>query len=524
MPLFYTPILTVLLLFPLFARSAQDSIYFEAPHYIGSPLPQHAVTNRAFQGISSMAVASSGRLWITWYAGKTPGEDKNNYVVLATRGSTEKTWKEILVVDPDDEGPLRTFDPELWMGPDGKLRLFWAQSVGHECSTGGVWMIETAEPAYERPKWSPPVRIANGVMMCKPLALSTGEWALPVSTWRRTDQSAKMVISSDHGQTWSIQGAAHVPQQARDFDEHMFVERKDGSLWMLVRTKYGIGQSFSTDRGKTWPEVAPSPLLHPSARFFITRLASGNLLLVKHGAITQKTGRSHLMASLSSDDGQTWQGGLLLDDRTGISYPDGQQTADGTIYITYDFSRTESRHILMACFREEDVIAGKPVSSALHLRQLVSEASGGLAKTKPPVHSHSDGAPLKRIPVGAFRAGKYELASLVSDTALFTDRPYTCAEVPEDLKQARFFRMPMDGQKTLQCVQPGMLYLLTPTPERNADSMTEKLIKQGFQKVQLPEVRLFDPQNVQNYCTLYQKMCTPHEIIQVDKWAIPLVF
>ena len=32
----------------------------------------------------------------------------------------------------------------------------------------------------------------------------------------------------------------------RQFDEHMFVERKDGSLWLLVRTNYGIGESIST--------------------------------------------------------------------------------------------------------------------------------------------------------------------------------------------------------------------------------------------------------------------------------------
>ena len=52
-------------------------------------------------------------------------------------------------------------------------------------------------------------------------------------------------------------------------------------------------------------------------------------------------------------------GGLLLDERSGVSYPDGQQTADGLIRIIYDYSRTGSRHILMATFREEDVAAGK---------------------------------------------------------------------------------------------------------------------------------------------------------------------
>ena len=33
--------------------------------------------------------------------------------------------------------------------------------------------------------------------------------------------------------------------EVRQFDEHMFIERRDGSLWLLARTKYGIGESVS---------------------------------------------------------------------------------------------------------------------------------------------------------------------------------------------------------------------------------------------------------------------------------------
>lgn len=509
---------------PLLAASAQEPVFLASPQHVGPPLAQHAVTNRAFQGISSMAVSPGGRLWVNWYAGVTPGEDKNNYVVLATSGDNGRTWKEVLVVDPDGEGPVRTFDPELWMGPDGKLRLFWAQSVGHDCTVGGVWMIETAEPEAEQPKWGPPVRVADGVMMCKPLVLSTGEWVLPVSTWRATDFSAKMTVSENQGKTWAVRGAANVPKGVREFDEHMFIERKDGSLWMLVRTKYGIGESVSSDRGKTWSEVTPSALAHPSARFFITRLASGNLLLVKHGPIAEKTGRSLLTAFVSKDDGKTWGGGLLLDERNGVSYPDGQQTADGTIYITYDFSRTASRHILFAAFREEDALAGKDVSGAVRLRQLVSEASGGFERPKADVNANADGTPLVKSPAGAFAAEPYEAAGFEKEALLFTDRGYTCAEVPGALKGTRFLRVPLNGKKTLRCARAGMVYLLTPVPERNTDSVSAELTAQGFQKVRLPETRLFDAGNPRNFCTLYQKACAEGETVTFGKWAVPLFF
>lgn len=287
--------------------------------------------------------------------------------------------------DPDAGGPVRAFDPELWLYPDGRLFFFWAQR--RPSAKPEVWCAETAQPDAAQPEWAPPRRISEGVMMCKPLLLSSGEWGLPISQWGDNswsvgDHSAQLVVSTDAGKTWTLRGSCNVPKEARDADEHMFVERTNGSIWLLVRTKYGIGESVSTDRGKTWPEVKPSAIQHPTSRFFISRLVSGNLLLVKHGPLDRRIGRSHLTAYLSKDDGKTWGGGLLLDERTGVSYPDGQQTPNGVIRIIYDYNRTTARNILMAAFREEDVAGGKDVSGAVKLRQLVIRGTGGQERPK----------------------------------------------------------------------------------------------------------------------------------------------
>lgn len=349
----------------------------QTPAHVGPPNPEHATRHRLFQGIPSMAVAPGGRLWANWYAGVTPGEDANNYVVVSTSGDDGRSWREVLVIDPDGAGPLRAFDPELWVAPTGRLFVFWAQSRGHDGSVAGVWCVHTDNPDDEQPAWSQPRRLTDGIMMCKPMVLGSGEWVLPASTWRTTDSSARMIVSTSLGRSWSLRGACNVPEDVRAFDEHIITELQDGNLWMLARTKYGIGQSVSTDRGKTWPDLEPSKILHPSARFFVRRLNSGKLLLVKHGPIDQRIGRSQLTAFLSSDEGQTWSGGLVLDERAGVSYPDGQQTRDGRIRIIYDYSRTDERQILMATFREQDVAAGKPVSSAVQFRQRISDASGG---------------------------------------------------------------------------------------------------------------------------------------------------
>ncbi|WP_158633724.1 exo-alpha-sialidase [Tautonia sociabilis] len=347
------------------------------PRVLTDPGPEYAGSTRRFQGIPSLARSPGGRLWATWYGGPTPGEDQNNYVILATSGDDGRSWSgERVVIDPDGDGPVRAFDPQLWLDPDGRLWAFWAQTIGHSASVGGVWAIVTDDPDAEHPSWSPPRRLTDGVMMGKPTVLSSGEWCLPASTWRETDHSARIVVSTDAGETWQVRGGCNVPREDRAFDEHLIVERRDGSLWMLARTRYGIGESSSTDRGRSWTELAPTSIAHPSARFFLRRLASGNLLLVKHGPLDQQTGRSHLTAYLSDDDGRSWSGGLLLDDRTGVSYPDGVQADDGSILIIYDYSRVRDREILMARFTEDDILQGAFTSPKSSPRMLVNKAEG----------------------------------------------------------------------------------------------------------------------------------------------------
>ncbi len=519
--------LTLLLACGLAARLvAADAQPSPAPRHVGAPLAEHAVTQRAFTGIPSLAVAAGGRLWAAWYAGVTPGEDSNNYVVLSTSGDGGEHWTEVLTVDPDGEGPLRTFDPQLWVNPHGRLMLTWSQmDKSRRDKQLGLWYIETKSPDAERPRWTAPRRLTDGVMMGKPIVLASGAWGLPVSRWREHDESAQLIVSTDGGSTWIRRGGCNVPLADRQYDEHMFVERRDGSLWLLVRTKYGIGESLSFDQGKTWPELQPSAILHTPSRFFIRRLSSGNILLVKHGPLDIATSRSHLTAYLSEDDGRSWKGGLMLDERLGVSYPDGQQTADGLIRIVYDFNRTSDRQILMASFREEDVRAGQPVSSAVRLRQLVSQASGGREKPKVagiPVKPNRDGEPLRRDRPGRLGMTGIDPQPLRTGAKLFSDRSYLAAEVPPALAAAQFLPIAMDGRKLITCLEAGTVWFLSPTQDRNRDSQAQALMDQGFEKVALPEIPLFHPASSTNYCTLYQKDCRAGETLLIGQWAVPL--
>ena len=156
MPPRFTTLLTAVLLAPLAALQAADAPSLQSPKHLGLPLTEHAVTNRAITMAPSITVAPKGRLWAIWYAGITPNEDLNNYVVLSTSGDGGATWQEVLTIDPDAGGPVRAFDPELWVSPDGRLFVFWAQAVGYD--KPGLWCIETTEPDADRPTWTHPRR------------------------------------------------------------------------------------------------------------------------------------------------------------------------------------------------------------------------------------------------------------------------------------------------------------------------------------------------------------------------------
>jgi len=236
-------------------------------------------------------------------------------------------------------------------GTDGKLRLFFSQSMMHFDGRASTWESVCENPDSDAPVWSVPRRLWHGGVHNKPIVLEHGEWLLPLDlerdgygffggVFKDLDplRGLHAFASKDQGASWQRRGAA-VPRGVGHFAEHMFVERKDGSLWMLIRTDKGLMESVSHDAGATWtdPRLTEN-IRHPVARFFLCKLASGRILLVKHGdtidSFTREgkhwgQGRNRLKAFLSEDDGVTWKGGLMLDERLGVSYPDGFQAPDG---------------------------------------------------------------------------------------------------------------------------------------------------------------------------------------------------
>jgi predicted neuraminidase len=362
----------------------------EPPALNTHPGPEYADQVRPGNMVIGLERTAKGRLWACWVGN---GDNPNGFFLLATSDNDGATWSQPrLVIDPTDppNAPQRrALVGNLWIDPQGKLWLFFDQSLGYFDGRDGDWYTTCENPDADEPVWSRPVRLADGCTLNKPTVLANGDWLLPVALWTRDHikpdslqdahheldaiRMANVFASNDHGKTWSRRGGVAFPES--EFDEHMIVELRDARLWMLARTKKGISESFSTDQGATWTGPQPSAIQNPSARFFIRRLASGNLLLVKNGPIESRLPRrSNLTAYLSSDDGHTWSKSLVIDDRAFVSYPDGVQAPDGTIRIIYDWNRHTDAEILLARFREEDVLARKLASPGAKTRMLVNKA------------------------------------------------------------------------------------------------------------------------------------------------------
>lgn len=339
---------------------------------------------RIWQGIPAVECTKSGRTFVAFYSGGMK-EELGNFVLLTVADRFDGDYRLIAVADTPGR---RCYDPCLWIDPQGRLWLIWAEMPEH-CVMAAV----CEDPEAEEPVFSAPRRVGEDVWLNKPEVLPDGAWVFPGAIWgdgvrtmgpeydtQNTPTGAFAAISRDGGKTFR-KGAA-VRAKDRSFDENMILRLKDGRLWMLIRTHYGIAETFSADEGETWSEPVPSPIPGPDSRFCLRRLPSGRILLINHIRVEGKR-RNNLAALLSEDEGKTFPYSLMLDERGGVSYPDVAFEPDGSLLVAYDrergcFKKTveeaerDAREILLAHITEEDILQGRPGEGS-RLRVIVNK-------------------------------------------------------------------------------------------------------------------------------------------------------
>ena len=432
----------------------------EEPHWMLSETPATIIINptgdlatgRAYQGTPNIVVTASGkRAFALWYGngiddeehkGQPPAcENTDNYVMVAY-GDSKLNFgnnRVRIVIRSPHKRLVRCFDPCGWREPSGRIWLAWCQSTGeydflhnyYEAKNsqwsrrGSTWGIYTDNPDDPEPAWSQPRRLFDGTMINGPIFLKDGTGLYPVCQFTMKDiqdmhsqkEGAGAWISRD-GFNFEQIGNIRFPDSS--YAEHMFIEKKDGSIWCLARREPGqmrlqtysrgrknyvnsftpndgIVEAFSTDGGRTFGPSRFSKIPGIGSRTYLGRLASGNLLLMKNWAYDERwlagkpkpdspprpapddpepdlfprPQRRAVVAYISKDDGATWQGGYYLadvrkttsrEDRKYVSYPYASQADDGFIYICWDYSRFDEPEIHAAKLTEADILAGKIVT------------------------------------------------------------------------------------------------------------------------------------------------------------------
>jgi sialidase-1 len=178
--------------------------------------------------------------------------------------------------------------------------------------------------------------------------------------------AALTYASPDEGRTWirsnilDLGGMGHHDGAI----EATLVQRKDDSLWMLLRTNWRHQwQAVSKNGGRHWHPIGPTSLDASTAPAILERLASGRIIIAwnryhwqgtkdfpKYGGDYQSTGtptsnnRQELSIAFSDDDGKTWSEptviATVLPDANGryprkeVSYPYVFERRPGEIWLT----------------------------------------------------------------------------------------------------------------------------------------------------------------------------------------------
>lgn len=320
--------------------------------------------NKNWNGIPTV-VQAGNNIFVAYYTGGEGEPDDNNYISIAASDDLGKTWQNPWMII--HASPRGLVWPLFFYNGDGDLCMTYGDN-----KMTGTQMIRffNEDGPLDGIRYSAPVKTGPPVSIgCKPTLLSDGTLISAYGTTLSFDVADTIIIrSEDGGRSFRNQATvtSTVDNEYRMYAETSIVEKKDGTLWLLRRLENGMGieQSFSYDNGRTWTtatnDLPVPPFYSPGSRFYMARLASGNLLFVTNMQ-GRGTDRRDMTVWLSEDDGDTWPYSLQLDP-TQSSYPDFFQGDDGTIYLVHDRDRYGEGGIRLHMFTEEDVKAGKFIS------------------------------------------------------------------------------------------------------------------------------------------------------------------
>ena len=329
---------------------AQDGVVLAEFVFDDAPHPEcHA---------STIAETASGALVAAWFGGtaernpdvgiwfsRLGGDGWTAPVEVANGvqadGTRFPTWNPVLYQPPRDGAPLLLF---YKVGPSPPE---WWGMVMQSADDGRTWSEPRRLPdGILGPIKNKPITLADGSM----LAGSSIEDAPEPPAWR-----AHFERSPDLGRTWTR--TERLAGKTADGEDFWIIQPTiftlgGGEFLALFRSKQSrIAASRSADEGETWGLIYATGLLNPDAGVDGLTMADGRHLLVYNHKVringAWAGSRSRLNVALS-DDGDTWDAALMLEDQDGeYSYPAVIQAGDGLVHVTYTHRRTRIRHVVL---------------------------------------------------------------------------------------------------------------------------------------------------------------------------------
>lgn len=197
--------------------------------------------------------------------------------------------------------------------------------------------------------WEEPIKLNTPWCGCIHSMIETSKGRIVIvgqeiiPEWRH---ATVMFVSDDKGKTWQRSNVLDYGIGAHDHAgsiEGSVIERKDGSLYLLVRTESGyLWEATSRDGGLKWDGLKQTNIKSVTCCPQMARLSDGRVALLWNAPprhLPQNgTSRSELSLAFSSDDGASWTKPVIVAANYAgggrVSYPYLYERKPGELWIT----------------------------------------------------------------------------------------------------------------------------------------------------------------------------------------------
>ena len=309
--------------------------------------------------VQGTAVRTSADEGVTWSGAHLLSEGSGTGIA-GNAGQIFMTAGGVVIVTWRDERELNWDDEAGEPGPDDH---------------GDIWAVRSLDDGKT---WIDRQRIFEGIAGHPPINLvqtRDGRVVVPIQfVLRNPGRHAICTCSStDDGASWSASNIIDVGGHGHHDGgfEPTLVELRDGRLWMLIRTNLDrFWEAWSDDGGRYWRELRPTAIDASTSPGYLSRLASGRLVLVwnrlypegedsfsrrskPYSEVEASWHREELSISFSEDEGQTWRKPHVIarEKDAWIAYPYLFEPSPGLLWVT------TGQGNLQASAREQDLVA-----------------------------------------------------------------------------------------------------------------------------------------------------------------------